>query len=76
MSSTILTIAACHALFPIIGCIAKGKIGLWLGAAVGAGIAILLGGGRYGVIDLIGVAIGIAIALIFSTEDKKEKKDE
>lgn len=65
MSTTVLVIGLSHAIFPIVGCLLKKKIGLWLGAALGILIAISLGGARYSGIDLIGVGIGVVAALCF-----------
>lgn len=59
MSTTILVIAGLHALPPLIGAIWKRYGGLFLGTAIGIGLAFLLGGGRYTAIDLVGVAVGV-----------------
>lgn len=66
MSDTVLIIAGLHALPPIIGAIKGRFLGLFIGTAVGVGMAFLLGGGRYTGIDLVGVALGFWIGWIGS----------
>ena len=70
MSMTVLAIGLGHAVFPVVGALAKGRAGLWMGAGIGLLVALVAGGARYGVIDLIGVGIGLAAGLAMLKEDK------
>ena len=70
MSMTVLAIGLGHAVFPVAGALAKGRTGLWVGAGIGCLVALVAGGARYGVIDLIGVGLGLAAGLAMLKEGK------
>ena len=70
MSMTVLAIALGHAVFPVAGALAKGRAGLWVGAGIGCLVALAAGGARYGVVDLIGVGLGLAAGLAMLKEGK------
>jgi len=69
--SAVIAIGLGHAIFPIVGCMMGKKKGLVIGAIVGGLIAIVLGP-RYAVIDLIGVAVGVAVGLAMLKEAENE----
>lgn len=60
MSLTILFIAACHAIPPVLGgVISKRKIGVIVGGIIGAVIGVASGSPAYMLFDLIGVGLGV-----------------
>ncbi len=61
MSAMAAAIGLGHAVFPIIGAVIGKKIGLIIGALAGAVVAIVTGGPRFALIDLFGVAVGVAL---------------
>lgn len=61
MSFAVFAIAACHAIPPIIGAAAKGKVGLIIGTTIGVIAGVLLGGSKFLIFDLVGVAVGYFI---------------
>ncbi|MBQ9212517.1 MAG: hypothetical protein IJ150_01040 [Bacteroidales bacterium] len=69
MSNTVLLIALAHGLFPLIG----GMVG----KKVGVVFAILTGGSRYAFVDILGVAVGFAVAwALFENTSKKDENNQ
>ncbi len=70
--STMTAIGLAHGIFPIVGCmLLKNKWGLGLGTLIGVLIAAFLGSPRYLMMDLIGIAGGMAVG-VFSLKDTED----
>ena len=77
MSNTVLLIALAHGLFPLIGGMVGKKVGVVFGAIVGVAFAILTGGSRYAFVDILGVAVGFALAwALFGNSSKKDENNQ
>lgn len=77
MSNTVLLIALAHGLFPLIGGMVGKKVGVVFGAIVGVAFAILTGGSRYAFVDILGVAVGFALAwALFENTSKKDENNQ
>ena len=64
MSLFVLTVAAGHAIPPVIGgVIGKSKAAVAIGALIGGAIAVASGNPVYIVVDLVGVALGTWLGL-------------
>ena len=75
MSLTVLMIAACHAVPPVVGAVArKTKAGVYVGTVIGAALAIALGRSAYMVADLAGVALGawLGLAMVGQNPERSE----
>lgn len=67
MTVTIFTIAALHALPPLIGAIIYRRVGWFCGILIGIGFAACTGASIYTFTDIIGVIIGAYLGYSFLT---------
>ena len=63
MSLAVLTIAAAHALFPLVGMKIGGRKGIWIGAGIGVFVAFVTGAIIFTIFDLLGVGAGVMLSL-------------